>query len=90
MACFRLEYSRLNARICTEFRTVKKGTSYPDNISNIGLYMGYQTDYIPTHDYQLTDSAKLLRALKVRDHVSLDDWHAEVALVDSIFLYHGL
>ena len=73
MACFRFKYSILNARTCTEFRTVKKGTSYPDNISNIGLYMGYQADYVPTHDYQLTDSAKLLRALKVHDHVSLDD-----------------
>ena len=62
----------------------------PYNISNIGLYMGYQADYVPTHDYQLTDSAKPLRALKVHDHVSLDDWCAEVALIDSIFLYHGL
>ena len=41
----------------------------PYNISNIGLYMGYQTDYVTTHDYQLTDSAKLLRALKVHDHL---------------------
>ena len=52
--------------------------------------MGYQADYVPTHDYQLTDSAKPLRTLKVHDHLSQDNWHAEVALIDSIFLYHGL
>ena len=71
MTCFRLEYSILNDRGYTEFRTVKWKYVLPYNISNIGLYMGYQADYFTTHDYQLTDSAKLLRALKVHDHVSL-------------------